>query len=338
MNDEDRRIRSLRPPLERPQRLDRPLGVVVEEERTPRGSVRSATVFLAGAECPFTCAFCDLWRHTIPGPTPPGALPAQLDVASRTLEELERGELAAREPAASRSYSAAVEQLKLYNASNFFEPRAVPDADREAILARIRRFERVVVESHPRLLGERAAWWADRLGSRLEVAIGLETVHPEALARLNKGARLDDVERAAGRLEGLGLGLRCFVLIGVPRVAAPDQVEWVRRTVEHAAALGARVTSLIPVRGGNGELERLRAEGAWRPPDLGLVEDALDAALVWDRGHEGGMTVQADPWDLERLAVCRGCASARLERLRRINRTGLPAPRIECRSCGAGSA
>ena len=50
-------------------------GSLVEEERRPDGRIeRALTVFLAGAECPFTCSFCDLWRCTIDGPTPPGAL------------------------------------------------------------------------------------------------------------------------------------------------------------------------------------------------------------------------------------------------------------------------
>src|SRR3989442_2597209 len=31
---------------------------------------RALTVFLSGAECPFTCSFCDLWRWTIDEPTP----------------------------------------------------------------------------------------------------------------------------------------------------------------------------------------------------------------------------------------------------------------------------
>ena len=58
---------------------DEPLGQFWEEERTPGGGTTPAlTVFLAGAECPFTCVFCDLWRETLDGPTPRGALPEQI--------------------------------------------------------------------------------------------------------------------------------------------------------------------------------------------------------------------------------------------------------------------
>src|SRR6185503_14026316 len=74
----DRRIRGLRPPKP-PVDPWRAHGSLIEEERRPETQVEQAlTVFLAGAECPYTCSFCDLWRWTIDGPTPSGALVAQL--------------------------------------------------------------------------------------------------------------------------------------------------------------------------------------------------------------------------------------------------------------------
>ena len=98
----------------RPQRVPKreidpwaPIAQLWEEERTPDGRLLPAlTVFLAGAECPFTCVFCDLWKETLDGPTPAGALPAQLRKALASAGPLPQ-------PAA----------VKLYNASNFFEPR-----------------------------------------------------------------------------------------------------------------------------------------------------------------------------------------------------------------------
>ena len=86
----------------------------MEQERALSGGVESAvTLFLAGAECVFTCVFCDLWRHTLEGPTLSGSLPGQIE---RGVAEL---------GAAAKAATA----IKLYNASNFFEPRAVPDED-----------------------------------------------------------------------------------------------------------------------------------------------------------------------------------------------------------------
>lgn len=311
LTGEDRRIRALRPPKEAIDPF-RPLGVVVEPERRPDGALEQAmTVFLAGAECPFTCVFCDLWRRTLDGPTPPGALPRQL-----------RRALAGLEPTATRR------RLKLYNASNFFEPRAVPPQDLEALAALAAPFAGVTVESHPRLTGRRCREFAGSLDGRLEVAIGLETVHPGALPLLNKKVTVGDFDRAAERLRAWDVDLRAFVLLGTPFVPFAEQVEWTVRSVEHALARGAAAVAIIPVRGGNGELERLAARGEFAPPRLDELETALDECLGLGPG-----VVTADLWDIERLAHCPGCRTARLERLRRLNLTGRPEPRIDCAAC-----
>jgi hypothetical protein len=84
--DAGRRIRSLRP-LKRAVDPTTAHGSLLETERRPDGRVeRTLTVFLAGAECPFTCSFCDLWQWTLDGPTPPGALVVQLERVLATLD------------------------------------------------------------------------------------------------------------------------------------------------------------------------------------------------------------------------------------------------------------
>ena len=51
--------------------------VVVDPEPDGAGTVVDvATVFLTGRECPWRCVMCDLWRHTIVGDTPVGAIRA----------------------------------------------------------------------------------------------------------------------------------------------------------------------------------------------------------------------------------------------------------------------
>jgi len=286
----------------------RPLGQIWEEERTPDGgSIPALTVFLAGAECPFTCVFCDLWKETLDGPTPPGALPAQL-----------REALAAAGPIPSPA------ALKLYNASNFFEPRAVPVEDEDEILTLAAPFARVTVECHPRLIGDRCLRFAERLAGRLEVAMGLETIHPEALPRLNKGLTLEDFDRAAGLLRQAGIGLRAFVLVGCPFVPPEETVDWAVRSAAHAFAQGAERVSLIPVRGGNGALEAL----GFTPPRLDQLEEALERCLDLPG------IVTADLWDARRFASCPECADGRLARLDRMNRSGLWEGRGECAVCG----
>ena len=313
-------VRALRPP--RPVHDPwRPQGVTVELEREPDGELRPwATVFLTGAECPFTCVFCDLWRYTTPGPTPEGALPAQLRAALEILPRL------LREADLDRC-----DRLKLYNASNFFEPRAVPEADLEPIARLAGAFERVVVECHPRLVDGRVRRFADGLRGRLEVAMGLETVHAGALPRLGKQLTLEQFDRAAARLLADGIDLRVFVLVGVPFVPAEEQAHWAAASVRHAVAAGARSVALIPVRGGNGELERLQGRDWFEPPDLALVEESLALGL---EAAGGKAAVQMDPWDLEEVASsCGSCRARRIETVRDMNRTGV-ARRTECDACG----
>lgn len=306
----DHELRARRPP--RPA-IDpwRPLGFSREEERLVDGTrLQSLTVFLAGSECPFTCSFCDLWRFTFAEPTPPGALPAQLRQA---LDE--------------SAFASRGAQLKLYNASNFFDNRAVPPSDEPALIELLSPCARVVVECHPRLIGRRALAFGERLPGRLQVAMGLETVHPEVLPRLNKRATLDDFARAADELSRHEIGWRAFVLVGLPFVPPAEAAEWAARSTAWAFEHGAEHVSLIPLRD-SGELTHLVESGELTLPSLRVVEDAFD------RCRELGEVVSVDPWDLDELTTCPACRQARRERLERINLSGRGEPPILCESCG----
>lgn len=60
--------------------------------------------------------------------------------------------------------------------------------------------ERLVVECHPKLIREDRILPFQRLlgsGTRLELALGLETAHPEVLERLNKGIDRESFQRSA---------------------------------------------------------------------------------------------------------------------------------------------
>jgi radical SAM enzyme (TIGR01210 family) len=308
----DRRIRNLRPP-KRPVDPHTAHGSLIEEERRPDAKIeRALTVFLTGAECPFTCSFCDLWRWTIDGPTPPGALIRQLESVVQALDD----------PVPDR--------LKLYNASNFFDQRAVPSEDLLRIATLTASFAAVTVESHANTIGSQTLAFARQITGRLEVAVGLETIHPVAAARLNKRLDLARFDWAARFLSENGVDLRVFVLLGTPYVRAEESVAWTVRSVEYAVERGASVVSIIPVRGGNGEMERLQALGQFTPPTLSQLEEALDLCLQFT-----STVVTADLWDVERLPAREHCRAERIERLRRLNVTGRAEPRIACTMCGA---
>jgi radical SAM enzyme (TIGR01210 family) len=287
----------------------------VEEERSAngRGGVeRAVTVFLAGAECPFTCSFCDLWRWTLDGPTPPGALPTQL---ARALESV-------APPVPQR--------LKLYNASNFFDRRAVPAEDLPRIAQLAAPFAAVTVESHANTIGPLTLEFAALLSGRLEVAVGLETVHPVAAAHLNKRLELERFDRAAAFLAEHDIDLRAFALLGAPHVPAEESIDWTVRTVEYAAARGATRIAVIPVRGGNGEMERLQALGHFVPPTLAQLETVLERCLAIRSA-----VVTADVWDIARLSGCESCRAQRVARIQTMNLSPSPQPPtpIPCSAC-----
>jgi radical SAM enzyme (TIGR01210 family) len=316
-------IRSLRAP-KRPVDPQELLGYFWEDEREPDGRlIPVLTVFLAGAECPFTCVFCDLWRETLETTTPPGSLPIQIRKALSAAGPSPGHECRAYEQRPLKGTS-SLPAIKLYNASNFFEPRAVPLIDEAEILELIAPFSRVTVECHPRLVGDRCLRFAARLAGSLEVAMGLETIHLESLSRLNKEMTIADFDRAAATLRAAGIGLRAFVLLAPPFTLPDEAVDWAVRSAEHAFKQGAERVSLIPVRGGNGAMEELRGAGDFTLPRLDQLEETLERCLSLDG------IVTADLWDARRFAICPECADARIARLDHMNRTGRIKPQVAC--------
>jgi radical SAM enzyme (TIGR01210 family) len=298
-------------------------GIIVEDERTARGGrARTATVLLTGRECPWRCAMCDLWMHTTAGDTPTGAIAAQVTAARLAV----------------RSEPIAVTALKLYNAGSFFDPRAVPEADYEGVAAALSGLSRVIVESHPALVGSRLDRFRDALdkhrgaanrAARLEVAMGLETAHPAALEQLNKRFTVDGFARAAAALRNRGVALRVFLLIFPPFVPKDEQDAWLLRSVDVAFSCGAAVVSLVPTRTGNGAMDRLTDSGCFVAPDLDDIERSFALALR----HAGGRgRVFVDVWDLERFAHCPHCSGARRRRLHVMNLEQRILPDCRCTS------
>ena len=274
---------------------DRPYAYLVETERAADGRVVDvATLFLSNRECPFRCVMCDLWKNTLTETLPPGKIPEQIRWA---LAEL---------PTA--------QHLKLYNAGSFFDPRAIPPED-DADIARLAEpFERVVVECHPKMVGRRCFSFRELLRGELEVAMGLETVHPEVLPRLNKRMTPDDFARAAQELRSAGIAVRAFIMIRPPWLSDADGLEWARRSIDFAFGVGVECCSLIPTRGGNGAMEELAAQGHFAPPSL----EALEAAMEYGLGLKAGR-VFLDLWDIAAVSPDAANRAARIDRLARMN-------------------
>lgn len=291
----------------------RPWAFFVEDERSASGEiVPVATVFLTNRECPWRCLMCDLWQNTLENVTAAGAIPAQIDFA------LER--------------MPAARQIKLYNSGSFFDRRAIPVEVHAAIAERIRGFERVIVECHPALIGEDCFRFRHRLKGRLEVAMGLETAHPEILQRLNKRMTLDQFRAAADRLRSNRIDLRVFILVKPPFMQESEAVEWAARSLDFAFDCGATAATMIPTRAGNGAMEKLAINGDFAPPPLATVEAAAEYGIRLGRGR-----VFVDLWDERRRPGCATCHASRVARLDAMNLRQEMFPQIACERCGGKS-
>jgi archaeosine synthase beta-subunit len=291
----------------------RPVAALVETEPNEDGTPEAvAVIFLANRECPWRCLMCDLWKNTLMETGPPGAIPAQIREA---LERL---------PPARR--------IKLYNAGSFFDAKAIPPVDHPAIAALLEGFDRLIVESHPALVGEACLRLRGLLAGELEVAMGLETIHPEILPRLNKGMNLAGFEAAASFLLRERIAWRAFVLLGLPFLSPEESLEWACRSVEFALDRGATAVSIIPTRSGNGALEALQERGEFSPTPIAALESASAFGLRLGKGR-----VFADLWDLERFRGCGECFEQRRERLRAMNLSQRVPPRTACAACGGES-
>jgi radical SAM enzyme (TIGR01210 family) len=286
-----------------------PYAYLVEDERTATGEIApTATVFLTNRECPWRCLMCDLWRNTTPETVPSGAIPAQIDYALSRLP--------------------AARQIKLYNSGSFFDPRAIPPEDYEAIARRLNRFERVIVECHPALVGDACIRFRVLIGGKLEIAMGLETAHAEILERLNKRMTLELFAAAARFLRENEIDLRAFILVKPPFMRDEEAVEWSVRSLDFAFECGATAASLIPTRGGNGAMENLTVAGDFSPPELKTLESAFERALHLKKGR-----VFADTWETETCPGCQVCRAQRIARLRAMNLEQRVFEPVACENC-----
>lgn len=290
----------------KPVDFNKPYAWNVEEERTRTGTVEEVgTIFLTNKECPFQCLMCDLWKNTTDKPVPLGAIPAQIEYALNRMPH--------------------VKHLKLYNSGSFFDGGAIPRKDYEAIAALLKNFETLIVESHTRFIDERVIRFRDDLQTDLEVAIGLETVHPKILTLLNKQMSVLDFGNAVSFLNENSIRTRAFILHQLPFLALEEGSIWTQKSIDFAFDSGVECCILIPLRAGNGAMDALLAQGDLQLPTLHSLESVLEYGINKKAGR-----VFADLWDLEIFSGCNNCFNKRKQRLNRINLTQQIQPAISC--------
>jgi archaeosine synthase beta-subunit len=290
----------------------RPYAFFIEPEAASTGEIVDvATLFLVNRECPFRCLMCDLWKNTLEESVAPGAIPEQIRWA---LDQL---------PPAHT--------IKLYNSGNFFDRKAIPVEDYEAIANLVRHFERVVVENHPKLTGPECIRFRDLIApAQLEVALGLETVHPEVLAALNKEMTLGDFELAVKFLHSKHIQTRAFILLNPPYLDSSEGIHWAVESIRYAFDRGVSACAVIATRTGNGIMEELESRGQYTAPTGDALEEVMREGLADGRGR-----VFVDLWDAERFFACERCRAARMKRLGEMNLSQAWQAPVCCEECGA---
>ena len=285
-----------------------PYASLVEPEWTTEGVVEDvATIFVTNAECPCRCLVCDLWKYTTERNAPPAPVAEQVEAALKELSP--------------------TDHVKIYNAGSFFDTQAIPGADRDRIAALMAGRQTLIVECHPKLVDARCVEFAQSIApTHLQVAMGLETVDPELLPRLNKGMRLEDFDRATHFLTSRGISVRAFILLGPPGHRGDQAVHWAKRSIDHAVSIGVECCVVIPVRPGNGIVDELERAGLFARPTLAELEAVVAYGLEAGKGR-----VFADLWDIEDFFTCPQCSTRRAAALREFNLSQQPTPPVRCR-------
>ena len=148
----------------------------------------------------------------------------------------------------------------------------------------------------------------------LQVAMGLESIHPGGLEQLNKKMLPEDYRRAAGYLKENGIETRAFVLLRPPYLSEEEGRYWALETIKYAFDSGTLICTVIPTRAGNGAMDYLQEKGHFHPPEISSLEFVQEEGIRMGRG-----LVFADTWDLHLFSDCEHCFEARKDRIESMN-------------------
>jgi archaeosine synthase beta-subunit len=285
----------------------KPYAWLVEKERTSSGKIEEiGTIFLTNRECPFHCLMCDLWKNTTNKSVPIGAIPNQIKWALKQMPK--------------------VKHLKLYNNGSFFDKKAIPEEDYENISVLIGQFETIIVESHPKFINERCLQFDNLIKAKLEVAIGLETIHPEIIKKLNKKMTLNEFKSSVEFLSKNNIKSRAFILLKPPFLSETEAVYWAKQSINFAFQTGVGCCTVIPVRPGNGAMDSLLENGDFSLAAIKSLETVLEYGIKQNKGN-----VFADVWDLQLFSNCDNCLKESIKRITKMNLYQKITEHIKCR-------
>ncbi len=242
-------------------------GVFSEPELTRNGTVEDHNIILTtNKECPFQCVMCDLWKNTLDERVTKGVIAKQVCDALENLPE--------------------AKHLKIYNAGSFFDRQSIPKQDTFDIADMISEYETLIVEAHPKLIGTPCFEFAEYLQPELEVAMGLETVDPSVLPKLNKNMTLDDFERATTQMLEHNIFVRAFILLRTPWHSEEEGIYWAKESIDFAHRIGVECCTVIPLR------KNERFEWTFEPSSTNALDEVVAYGLAKNKGRVFG-----DTWD-----------------------------------------
>jgi radical SAM enzyme (TIGR01210 family) len=240
-------------------------------ERREDGVVPSLTVILRSGGCGWNrCLMCG-YRHF------------RLPRGEASLADLMGGQLRwIQERFAGEEY----DLVKIYTSGSFLDPREVPVAARDGILAAFRGKE-VIVETRPEFVtGDAVRECLELIDPgrgpvSFSVAMGLETSDDGIREKcVGKGFSFGDFVAAAGIAHRSGAGVKAYLLQKPPYLTEKEAIDDVIRSARDAAPHADEI-SLNPCTVQKGtEVERLWRAGAYRPPYLWSVILALARSEV----------------------------------------------------------
>ncbi len=243
-------------------------GVFTEDELTRSGAIEPHNIILTtNKECPFKCVMCDLWQNTLDERVADGVVAKQVKDALASLP--------------------IAKHLKLYNAGSFFDRQSIPKQDTFQIADMIEDFETLIVEAHPKIIGKSCFEYSEYLKPQLDVALGLETVDPDVLPKLNKSMTLDDFKKATEDLLSHDIFVRAFVLLRTPWHSEEEGAYWAKESIDFAHSIGVECISIIPLRQNPRNIDE-----DFIPPRIEVLNEVVAYGLSKNKGRVFG-----DAWD-----------------------------------------
>jgi hypothetical protein len=125
---------------------------------------------------------------------------------------------------------------------------------------------------------------------------------------------LEDFENTVKFLAGHEILSRAFILLRPPFLSESEGIFWAERSLDFAFGTGVECCTVIPVRPGNGAMEKLMEMGLYSPPDIRSLEKVLEYGISLHAGR-----TFADVWDIGLFSSCNQCTNKRINRLTEMN-------------------